>query len=278
MGKRWANYAGVLLLGTSLGVHAQTITMGAVAMDAPIEMIKRMTPLADYLAKETGYVVRFRPAPNLHTAVKDLGENTVQIAYLTPMAYITAHEQYQSVPLVAPLTRGKSTFHLLVVVRRDSPHKKLTDLIGKRFAFGDPKAYLQPAVLFDAGVRREDFAVVAYLKHYDNIAKAILKGDFDGGIMKDTVYEKFAAQGLREVHRSPPLSSYVFAVNANLDSQSGHKLKHALLKLNKPSPESRAVVKSLDQSYDGFQIVSDQDYDRERALIARFTKATASPD
>ena len=260
------------MLGASFYVHAQTITIGAVAMDAPIEMIKRMTPLASYLAKETGYVVRFRPSPNLLTAVKDLGDNTVQIAYLTPMAYITAREQYQAIPLVTPLTRGKSTFQLLVVVGRDSPYRKLTDLIGKRFAFGDPKAYLQPAVLLDAGVRREDFSEVAYLKHYDNIAKAILKGDFDGGIMKDTVYEKFAVQGLRVVHASPPLSSYVFAVNPKLDDRVQQKLKLALLKLNHTSPERRAVLQSLDQGYDGFQVISDQDYDRERALIAPFIK------
>lgn len=267
-------YTVAMLLCANLSVHAQTITIGAVAMDAPIEMIKRMTPLAGYLAKETGYVVRFRPAPNLLTAVKDLGENTVQIAYLTPMAYITAHEHYQAIPLVSPLTRGKSTFHLLVVVHRDSPHKKLTDLVGKRFAFGDPKAYLQPAILLDAGVRREDFSEVAYLKHYDNIAKALLMGDFDGGIMKDTVYEKFAAQGLRVVHASPPLASYIFAVNAKLDSRVQQKLKQAFLKLNHATPEGSAVLKSLDQGYDGFQVVTDQDYDRERALIAPFIKGS----
>lgn len=260
------------VLCANLSVHAQTLTIGAVAMDAPIEMIKRITPLADYLSKETGYTVRFRPAPNLATAVKDLGENTVQIAYLTPMAYIAAHEQYRAMPLVAPLTRGQSTFHLLVVVQRDSPYRKLADLAGKRFAFGDPKAYLQPAVLLDAGVRKEDFSEVAYLKHYDNIAKAVLLGDFDAGIMKDTVYEKFAAQGLRVVHTSPPLASYVFAVNARLDATTQQKLKQAFLKLNKAPAAQRGVLQALDQGYDGFQVVNDAHYDRERALIAPFAK------
>ena len=38
-------------------VRAQNIILGAVAMDAPVEMIKRMTPLAEYLAQRTGYTV-----------------------------------------------------------------------------------------------------------------------------------------------------------------------------------------------------------------------------
>jgi len=249
--------------------YAQDITIGAVAMDAPIEMIKRMTPLTDYLAKHTGYKMQFRPAPNLDTAVTDLGEGTVQMAYMTPIAYIRAREKYRVEPLVVPLTHGKSTFNLVVVVRRHSAYQKLEDLKGKRFAFGDPKAYLQPAVLLDAGVRVQDFSEVAYLKHYDNIAKAILHGDFEAGIMKDAVYEKFASQGLRALYTSPPLSSYVFAVSEKLDAQTQQKLKNALLSLNIVTPEGRAVLNTLDRAYEGFQSTSDKDYDRERALIAR---------
>ena len=93
--------------------NAQDITIGAVAMDAPVEMIKRMTPLAEYLAQQTGYRVQFRPAPNLDTAVTDLGKGKVQIAYMTPIAYIMAHEKYHAVPLVTPLTHGKATFNLV---------------------------------------------------------------------------------------------------------------------------------------------------------------------
>lgn len=247
--------------------HAQDITIGAVAMDAPVEMIKRMTPLAEYLAQKTGYTVKFRPAPSLNSAVEDLGKDTVQIAYMTPAAYITAHEKYQAVPLVSPLTHGKSTFNLVVVVQKDSPVKKLEELKGKRFAFGDQKALLQPAVLLEAGMKVQDFSDVAYLKHYDNIAKAVLHGDFDGGIMKDTVYEKFASQGLRVVYTSPPLASYVFVVSNKLNAVTQEKLKEAFMALNQSSPESLSVLKSLDQGYSGFQLSSDQDYDQERKLI-----------
>ncbi len=258
-----------VMLCTSSVTYAQEITMGAVAMDAPIQMIKRMTPLADYLSKHTGYNVLFRPSPNMDTAVRDLGSDAVQISYMTPIAYVMARKQYQAVPLVTPLTHGKNTFNLMVVVLRDSPYKKLEDLKGKRFAFGDPKAYMQPAVLLDAGIRKQDFSEVAYLKHYDNIAKAVLLNDFDGGIMKDTVYEKFAAQGLRVLYTSPPLSSYVFAVNGKVDKRIQEKLKQALLSLNQATPETRTVLKTLDQGYDGFQVVNDKDYDRERAMIER---------
>lgn len=73
------------------------------------------------------------------------------------------------------------------------------------------------------------------LKHYDSIAK-----------------------GLRVVHTSPPLASYVFVVNGEIAAATQDKLKGAL--------------KTLYQGYDGFQPSSDKDYDRERKLIARIKK------
>ena len=231
-----------LLLFAHVEASADPIILGAVAMDAPVEMINRMTPLTTYIAKHIGHEVQFRPAPNMDTAVTDLGHGTVQIAYMTPFAYITAHKKYQAIPLVSPLTHGKATFNLLVVVQKDSPAKSLEDLKGKRFAFGDPMALLQPAVLLQAGVKKEDFSAFAYLKHYDNIAKAVLLGDFDGGIMKDTVYDKFAAQGLRVVYTSPPLTSYVFVVSAKLPTAMQAKLQKALLSLNQATPEATAIL------------------------------------
>lgn len=255
-----------------LQAHAQDVTIGAVAMDAPIEMIKRMTPLTEYIAQQTGYKVQFRPAPSLDSAIEDLGKNIVQITYMTPVAYINAHEKYQVLPLVAPLTRGKATFNLVVAVRKDSPIKKLEELKGKRFAFGDPKALLQSAVLLEAGIKKEDFSEMAYLKHYDNIAKAIIMDDFDGGILKDSVFEKFAPQGLRIVYTSPPLASYVFVVNGTVDSKTQAKLTDAFMSLNNQTAEAKSIVQALDQGYDGFQPASDKDYDGERKLIARVKK------
>ncbi|BBP03533.1 hypothetical protein TPL01_08340 [Sulfuriferula plumbiphila] len=103
-------------------------------------------------------------------------------------------------------------------------------------------------------------------------AKAVLLGDFDGGIMKDTIYEKFAPQGLRVVYTSPSLASYVFVVNGELDAATQTKLKDAFMALNQPTPEAVSILKTLDQGYDGFQPSTDKDYDRERKLIARVKK------
>jgi phosphonate transport system substrate-binding protein len=265
----------VLSLWCSLAMVAQAserqeLVLGSVAMDVPAEMVRRLTPLADYLGRSIGMSVHFRAAPNLGSAVDDLGKDSTQIAYLTPVAYIEAREKYGVRPLVAPLTRGKSTFTLVIAVRKDSPWQRPQDLRGKRFAFGDPKALLQRAVVVGSGIRLEEFARYEFLRHYDNIAKAVLNDDFDAGILKDTVFEEFEPRGLRRLYTSPPLPSYVFAVSGRLPAQTVARLQAAFLALDPRNAEHRAVLNALDPGYDGFEKVEDREYDLVRKLIAPF--------
>jgi phosphonate transport system substrate-binding protein len=271
-----ASFAGLLSavsLSCSTAAYAaehsmeKELQLGSVAMDIPAEMVRRLTPLTKYLSRNTGLTVDFHASPNLNTAVEDLGMNITQIAYLTPVAYMEAHEKYAAIPLVNPLSKGKGTFTLVIAVQKDSPIQTISDLRGKKFAFGDKKAKLQPAVVETAGIKLEEFASYEYLNHYDNIAKAVINGDFDAGILKDTVAEKFAA-GLRVIHTSPRLASYVFAVNKDLPPKTIAKLRKAMLALKNDTEENKAILTALEQGYDGFEVARDKDFDGVRALLA----------
>ena len=157
----------------------------------------------------------------------------------------------------------------MIAVQNNSPFKTVHDLRGKKFAFGDKKAKLQPAVVENAGIKLEEFASYDYLNHYDNIAKAVINGDFDAGIVKDTTAEKFAAQGLRIIHTSPPLPSYIFAVNKNLPPNTIAKLKNAMLALKADTEENKEILTALEKGYDGFEAAQDKDFDGIRKLLGQ---------
>ena len=248
----------------------EEIYLGSVAMDVPATMVLRLTPLTTYLTKKTGIKITFRASPNLASAVNELGKDFTQIAYLTPVAFIDALDKHRARALVSPLTHGKNTFNLVVAVRQDSPIQTMADLKGKSFAFGDEKALLQRAVVVGGGAKLEELAKYSFLKHYDNIAKAVLNNDFDAGILKDTSFEKFAPQGLRKIHSSPPLSSYLFAVSERLPAETVKKLRAAFLELKADTPEGKAILNELDPAYNGFVVAEDKDYDTIRKLIAPF--------
>jgi len=269
------------LAGASLAAAAQApaqrapaseVTMGSVAMDIPVEMIKRMSALTNYLALNTDLKVRFRPSPNLGSAVEDLGTGQTQIAYLTPVAYIDARKKYGVIPLVAPTVDGRPHFSLVIGVKAGSGLSSPAELKGKRFAFGDEKALLQRAAVQSMGLTSADFASFAYLKHYDNIAKAVLAGDFDGGILKDSTAEEFKGRGIVVVGSTPPLPSYIFAVHPSMPVATRNQLRDALLALKKGAPEATATLEAFDKTYDGFTVVEDAAYDPVRKLIQPFQK------
>jgi phosphonate transport system substrate-binding protein len=248
------------------------VTMGSVAMDIPVEMIKRMSVLTNYLALSTNLNIRFRPSPNLGSAVEDLGTGQTQIAYLTPVAYIEARRKYGVVPLVAPTTNGRPFFSLVIGVKAGSGIHTPAELKGKSFAFGDERALLQRAAVASMGLGPDDFASYAYLKYYDNVAKAVLAGDFDGGILKDSVADGFKNKGVVVIGSTAPLPSYLFAVHPGMPTAVRTQLRDALLALNKATPDGAATLEAFDIAYDGFTPIDDSAYDPVRALIQPFQK------
>jgi len=246
--------------------------MGSVAMDSPIEMITRMSALTEYLLHTTDIKVSFRSSANLDSTVEDLGAGQTQIAYLTPVAYIEARKKYGVIPLVAPTINGHPHFALMIGVKAGSGIDSPEELKGKRFAFGDEKALLQRAAVESMGLKTADFASFAYLKHYDNIAKAILTGDFEGGILKDSVAESFRSKGIKVIASTASLPSYVFAIHPSMPETVRNQLRDALLALNRSTPKKADVLARFDKSYDGFVVVEDAAYNSVRELIQPFQK------
>src|SRR3989338_1050081 len=91
---------------------AQTLYFGSVAMDIPAEMHRRLKPLTDYLSSEIKRPVQLRLSANLNAAADEVAAGRVDIAYLTPVAYLRAHSQ-GGVRLVAKMkTRDERSFRL----------------------------------------------------------------------------------------------------------------------------------------------------------------------
>lgn len=262
-----------LLLGSqSLFAKASELVLGSVAMDIPAVMHKRLTPLTRYLSKALNRTVSLKLSPNMGAAIKEASDGTVDIAYLTPVAYLKAHEKGGAEIVAKTVTKGKASFQLMIVVKEDSPYKTVEDLIGKSFAFGDKKALLQRATVVGSGLKLEQFSEYRFIGHYDNIARAVMNGDFAAGILKDTMAYKWEGKGLRILHSSPELPPYNITASKNVDPQLLADLRKAFLDLDGKNPEHLKIIKSLDKKYDGFAATSDKEYDVVRQLIKPFVK------
>ncbi|MEK7759435.1 MAG: phosphate/phosphite/phosphonate ABC transporter substrate-binding protein [Pseudomonadota bacterium] len=246
------------------------IRLGSVAMDIPAEMYRRLAPLTKYLSATLKRPVTLKLSANMSAAIEEVSNGSVELAYLTPVAYIKAHAK-GNVQLVAKtLTNKKASFQLMVVVRDDSPIKRIQDLKGKTFAFGDKAAILQRAVVVGAGMPLENLGEYKFIGHYDNIAKGVANGDFDAGILKDTTASDWKNRGLRILHGSPPLPPYNIVASSKVDAKLLKQMRQAFLALDTKNPAHKKVIQALDDEYDGFAPARDSDYDVVRRLIAPF--------
>jgi len=246
------------------------LLFGSVAMDIPAVMQKRLSPLTGYLSRKLKRPVSLKLSPNMGAAIREVADKRVDIAYLTPVAYLKARAKGGARLVAKTVTNGKDSFQLMIVVREDSPIRNVADLKGTRFAFGDRRALLQRAVVVEAGMPLEDFGQYEFIGHYDNIARAIFNGDFDAGILKDTMAFQWEGRGLRILAASPDLPPYNITANGDVDDALLRELQQAFLDLDPANPAHQKIIKALDKKYDGFTAASDEDYDVVRELIKPF--------
>ena len=248
------------------------LLFGSVAMDIPAIMHKRLTPLTKYLSDALGQPVKLRLSPNMPGAIKATANGTVDLAYLTPVAYLKAHAAGNARLVAKTVTNGKGSFQLMIVVKENSPIHSIQDLEGKSFAFGDKAALLQQAAVVGAGIPLEKLGEYKFIGHYDNIVRAVINGDFDAGILKDTMAYKWNGKGVRILYSTPPLPPYNISASKNVDDVLLGKIRRAFLNLDNKNPEHLNIIKALDNKYDGFAATNDDEYDVVRKLIKPFEK------
>jgi phosphonate transport system substrate-binding protein len=237
----------------------------------PKELVTRFTPLAEYLGRELGRPVSVRVGRDYDEHSEAIGKDSVDIAFLGPAPYTRVVTRYGKKPLLARLEiKGQPTFRGTIVTRTDSPLRTLAELKGKRFAFGDPNSTMSHLVpeylLLKAGVRRKDLTHYQFLGAHNNVALAVLAGDFDAGAVKDEVYRDFAPKGLRALAETPPISEHLFVTRTTLPPEQVAKLRQALLRL-KDIPGGKSIMQSINKDTTAMASVADSDYDNLRAVL-----------
>ncbi len=254
---------------TGLGV----LRMGIIPLESPAVMFRRFTPLADYLAKRLGRRIDLKVAVDFQGAISDIGQKVTQVCYMTPSTYVEAHKKYGVRVLAKAMRDGKPFQHCVIVVRNDSPIQSVEDIRGRSFAFGDPhstSSHIVPrGMLLAAGIDLKDLQYYNYLGHHDDVAKAVISGDFDaGGIMESTAY-RLKDQGLRFVKFSEDIPEFNICAGADLDEEIARALKDALCEISDRTPEGAAILKSVNPGYTGFVEAADQDYSGVRLMMSK---------
>ncbi|MDP2277522.1 MAG: phosphate/phosphite/phosphonate ABC transporter substrate-binding protein, partial [Nitrospirota bacterium] len=239
------------------------LKFGVIPLESPAEMFVKFTPLAEYLSKKIGRRVELKVALDFEEAVDAIGQNVTQMCFMTPSTYIEAHRKYGVDVIAKALRDGKPYQHSVIITSAEKGISSVGELKGRAFAFGDfhsTSSHIVPrAMLLEAGIELKDLSYYDYLGHHDDVAKAVLKGEFDaGGIMEDTAH-KFKHQGLKFLKISEDIPEFNICVNKSLSKEEVSMLKSALTALTDTSDEGGLVLKSIAKAYTGFTEARDED-------------------
>ncbi len=225
-------------------------------------------PLANYLSKKLGRVVRLRTVDTWEGLAKSLAAGETDLSLMGPWGYVLANHQAGAEVISTILYNGKPEYFAIMVTGAKSGINSIDDMKGKIFAFGDKgstSGYLIPShEFFKRGIDPEKyFSKVINTKH-QAIETQIARGELDAGADYNRNRDAMIEQGLikaadsRIVWTSAPLPNDAFAISAEIakDKVLVAKLTRALEELG---AELKAQPNLLPNNYTGF-VTKDNKY------------------
>ena len=256
-----------------LAADKPLVRFGVIPRYNPVVMYKRYQPIMDYLTQNTPYRFELKISRDYPEAVRYLRDGVTQISSLGDVTFIEASTLYGAIPILKPLNEnGVPCYRSAIIVQNDSPLKSLYDLQDKTVAFGSSHStsgnLIPRYLLWNNGIRLQDLALFTNLKHHDAVAKAILKGQYDAGAVKDVIAKKYMSYGLRVLAYSDPLPSVPLVVRKEAPPEFIRAVKKALLKLDRNNPEHKRIMSTWDDEFkNGFAEANSNDYRKIFSMI-----------
>src|SRR5262245_20042550 len=187
-------------------------------------------PFTDYLAQCTGKRVVYYPVQSNTAEIEAMRSGRLHVAGFSTGPTGFAVNLAGAVPFAAKGTeKGPHGYHLLSIVKENSPYRQLADLKGRRVAHVAPSSnsgHLAPLALYPPeGLKPyEDYAPLMSGGH-DKSALGVLSGEYDMAGVASDVYGRMVTRGtlnaddFRIIFISPlfPTSSFAHAHDLHPD-------------------------------------------------------------
>lgn len=261
---------------------------GVQAAEAPIKLgfmpylnaellLEKYTPLAQYLTDKIGRTVQVTVAKDYAEHIRLTGEDQLDISFLGGSPYVVIGDKYGLKPLLARYEfSGTPSFRSVIFVAKGSSYQKLSELTGKKMAFGNVNSTLSTQVplymLMQDGVGLGELGSYTHLRNHSNVVLGVEFGDFDAGAVAEEVFRENADKAIRPLAFSPDVSTHVFVARTTMEASLRNKIAEALISL-KNDPNGQSVLQAIGGNLTGFVSVTDKDYDLHREILGQVLPA-----
>lgn len=122
------------------------------------------------------------------------------------------------------------------------------------------------AMLREEGVELSDLSYYNFTGAHDEVARAVLRGEFDaGGLMESTARKYPELPVLKVSEKVPDLNICCHG----LGSEERRTVREAFLALDAKTPEGASVLHAIESGCSGFAASADADHDGMRGMMSR---------
>lgn len=231
------------------------LRVGVLPDQDPEVLLRRYSPLLDYLGAEAGLETRLVLPTDYADAVNIFRANEVDLAYFGGLTFVQANAANRAEPLV--MRDIDTRFTSWFLVRADRGARKLTEFRDRKFSFGSrlsTSGHLMPRHFLQTRWQIEPeayFAEVIYSGAHDRTALLVADGTVDLGVANSAVIRQMFDDGrlrpgeLEIAWQTPPYPDYVWAVQYDMAPELKIRLRDAFLKLSPARPGHLAVLEPL---------------------------------
>jgi phosphonate transport system substrate-binding protein len=231
-------------------------------------------------AKCTGKRVVYYPVQSNSAEIEAMRSGRLHVAGFSTGPVGFAVNMAGAVPFAAKGTeKGVEGYHLIAVVKKDSPFHKLSDLKGKRVAHTSPSSNsgnLAPIALFPAeGLTPGKDYKVLWSGGHDKSVLGVNSGDYDVALVASDVYERMVARGtvkgddFRIIYQSAKFPTSGFAYAHDLKPELAAKLVKCFYDFRFPP--------QMQKDFEGDDRFAPITYQKDWAVVREVAEKSGTP-
>ncbi len=254
----------VYVLTAAQFVQAGSYTISMLPVYSTEEINKRITPMAEYLSRETGLQITPSLASTFDQYLKRLASGSIDIGYENPYIYALAAKQHE---VIAMAVKGKDGDKLrgIIITRSDSAIKKIDDIMDKKImivGYTAAGGYLSQKLTLlenDIDISQDCTVVESPDNKHENVIFSVFAGDVDAGFISESALHKvddFVPPGaIRVLERTAWLPNWAFSVSQAMAHGDREKIIQAIRELQAGDPvleilKIKALRPATDDEYD----------------------------
>lgn len=253
-------------------LHARTLVLAPLPMENRETVLKQFMPMAAFLRQALGHEVVFDYSDSYEQILEKFRQGRIDLAYLGPLPYVALKKGcVEAIPLVHFREANGSPLYTCAIVAPADKGLTLEGLENLKVALTQPLSTC--GYLSTNGLLRERGSALSrnlyrYLDKHDEVAKAVVRGEFDLGGLKTAIGRKYEHLGLKILAESAPMPSFALVGNAaTLSPEERDAIRRALAGLD-PDGKDKAMLSSWGENLrHGSVPADDADYAPVRALL-----------